>query len=141
VNSKRTALFRLRQICDDATLCPHEPPDTLSATKDAPSGAVGVVKMTSTQRMELMTKLLDLLADGGQEDCPICMEDLSHAAITPCGHIFCQGCIENWMMNETAVCPLCRGVISKASLVDVPEGGLPMEETESKVVCSLPQPC
>jgi SWI/SNF-related matrix-associated actin-dependent regulator of chromatin subfamily A3 len=89
------------------------------------------------ERQELISKLLDLLADGGHEECPICMEDISQPVITSCGHLYCRGCIENWMINETAVCPLCRGVISKASLVDAPEGDVAMKESDTKVVCSF----
>ena len=65
---------------------------------------------------------MDLIASGAQDECPICMDDVKNAVITTCGHVFCRGCVENWLINESAKCPLCRADISKAALLDAPQG-------------------
>ncbi|RKO88643.1 hypothetical protein BDK51DRAFT_10140, partial [Blyttiomyces helicus] len=44
-------------------------------------------------------------------DCAICMdpfEDSDRVRRLPCNHIFHVGCIDVWLVKETAACPLCR---------------------------------
>ncbi|ROW18215.1 hypothetical protein VPNG_00269 [Cytospora leucostoma] len=56
------------------------------------------------------------LRDGGvmawvkgesQRKCTLCLEELRDPAATQCGHVFCWGCIGDWV-REKPECPLCR---------------------------------
>lgn len=47
------------------------------------------------------------------EDCPICMEEVTRPLQLPCGHRFCADCLLREVLSkrcwEPSVCPLCRG--------------------------------
>ena len=49
------------------------------------------------------------MASDGGSTCPICYDTLSETVTTPCGHVFCKLCHENWY-NENATCPMCRQI-------------------------------
>ncbi|KAK4451391.1 hypothetical protein QBC34DRAFT_493072 [Podospora aff. communis PSN243] len=71
----------------------HEPPDQArpSAGESGESGAQ-------------LTKL-------AMKSCAICTEDFSQGTKVrklPCGHIFHVRCIDPWLVNFAATCPLCR---------------------------------
>jgi hypothetical protein len=40
-------------------------------------------------------------------NCSICLEEICDTTVTPCRHVFCYGCITNWV-NTNENCPLCR---------------------------------
>lgn len=42
--------------------------------------------------------------------CPICLKLLSHPSRTPCGHIFCTSCLQEWLPQK-AQCPECRSPV------------------------------
>lgn len=131
-------ILRLRQICDAAEMCAAEPPVATHAAggREGPSGGATALALSAEQRQELVLKLVGLLASGAMEECPICMDDVTNAVITACGHVFCRSCVEHWLMNEDAKCPLCRGPVSAATLVDAPPeaAAAPLEGTGDAVV-------
>ena len=46
-----------------------------------------------------------------QPTCAICLSDFKdHDAIKTlrCGHFFHSNCIDPWLINEKALCPVCR---------------------------------
>ncbi|KAF7302742.1 SNF2 superfamily protein [Mycena chlorophos] len=64
------------------------------------------------------------------DDCGICLDSLTEAMVTPCGHEFCDGCITNFLQapnpDENAglkaderPCPACRSTISPDKLFPV----------------------
>jgi hypothetical protein len=45
------------------------------------------------------------------ENCLICMDIYDEdklSRILPCGHAFHASCVDQWLMNSNAVCPVCR---------------------------------
>lgn len=51
--------------------------------------------------------------------CSICMEELHDPVSTPCGHVFCRRCIEEWLLRSN-VCPSCnRPDITKGDLITI----------------------
>ena len=49
------------------------------------------------------------LAETG-DVCPICLEELSSARITPCNHLFHMFCLKKWL-NVQNKCPMCHATI------------------------------
>ena len=57
-------------------------------------------------------------------ECPICMTVVVKPVVTPCGHLFCEGCIAKYV-HEThrggalsgAQCPQCRQPIALGKLM------------------------
>jgi hypothetical protein len=46
------------------------------------------------------------------EECPICFESGSCLEKTPCGHAFCQPCLNTHLMRIRN-CPMCRGQLNR----------------------------
>lgn len=53
-----------------------------------------------------------------QTSCIICFEECNEPSRTPCGHVFCRGCITQWLRNGTQrVCPYDRRPLEEEDLV------------------------
>ncbi|KAI9257297.1 hypothetical protein BDA99DRAFT_516075 [Phascolomyces articulosus] len=50
--------------------------------------------------------------------CPICLQMLSDAKSTPCGHTYCKECIEHAFRSGQSVCPVCKQSVSRRALRD-----------------------
>ncbi|CAL9760025.1 unnamed protein product [Musa acuminata subsp. burmannicoides] len=103
-------ILRLRQICNDVSLCPSDIKSFL------PSNALEDV----SQNPELLKKLASLVEDGDDFDCPVCLSPPLKTVITCCAHIFCQACILKTLKHLNASCPICRHPLSKTDLFVVP---------------------
>lgn len=62
-----------------------------------------------------LVPLEDLLEDGEEIDCPICLKEYGTSPLDdpvelPCGHIFGETCIEEWR-DQHLSCPLCRAAL------------------------------
>ncbi|KAL2480789.1 DNA/RNA helicase protein [Abeliophyllum distichum] len=103
-------LLRLRQICTDMALCPSDLKALL------PSSKIEDVKNNPT----LLEKLLSVLQDGEDFDCPICISPPTSTVITCCAHIFCRACILKTLKRTKPCCPLCRHPLSESDLFKAP---------------------
>ncbi|KAI9139256.1 SNF2 family N-terminal domain-containing protein [Paraphysoderma sedebokerense] len=118
-------MMRLRQICDDSSLCPSHAFDQFTSQGEQP-----LVDMDDENVKRLLSILKD--AEDSGEDCPICLDTLKNCVITLCRHFFCRPCIEQVITTnpDNASCPLCRHKISVQTLLSLPpEPELPEEES------------
>ncbi|MQL99268.1 hypothetical protein Taro_031986 [Colocasia esculenta] len=115
-------ILRLRQICNDMSLCPSNIKSLL------PSNALEDV----SQNPQLLEKLVSMVQEGDDFDCPVCLSPPRKTVITCCAHIFCQSCILRTLKQVNAHCPICRHSLSKSDLFLAP----PPASDEENVVTS-----
>ena len=53
-------------------------------------------------------------SDGQQ--CPICCDEFTDPVITPCEHVFCRECVDEYLNRGTGACPVCRRELQKVAL-------------------------
>ncbi|XP_020108129.1 putative SWI/SNF-related matrix-associated actin-dependent regulator of chromatin subfamily A member 3-like 1 isoform X3 [Ananas comosus] len=121
-------ILRLRQICNDVSLCPLDiksilPSDTLEDVSKNP---------------ELLKKLASLVKDGDDFDCPVCLCPPIKTVITCCAHLFCQSCILKTLKHLNARCPMCRHPLSKSDLFLAPESQSTLEDDLKSVSSNRP---
>jgi len=46
----------------------------------------------------------------GNPDCSICYGEMSRPIKLPCDHMYCEGCLSQWLEREST-CPLCRAEV------------------------------
>lgn len=126
-------ILRLRQICTDLALCPSDLKSLL------PSDIIEDV----SNNPDLLKKMVSVLQDGEDFDCPICISPPTDTVITLCAHIFCRGCILKTLKRAKPCCPLCRHPLSQTDLFSAPpeyseneSTGTSKASTSSKV-CAL----
>ncbi|KAK6942145.1 HIRAN domain [Dillenia turbinata] len=128
-------ILRLRQICCDQALCPMDlksllPSDNIEDVSNNP---------------DLLQKMVLLLQDGEDFECPICMCPPPDLVITCCAHMFCRNCILKNLKYTKACCPLCRHPLSQSDLFTAPPessdvkgaGVAPSRKTNSSKVSAL----
>ncbi|KAK4272432.1 hypothetical protein QN277_020993 [Acacia crassicarpa] len=103
-------ILRLRQICTDVALCPSDLKSLL------PSNNIEDV----SNNPELLQKLVEVLQDGEDFDCPICISPPTDIVITCCAHIYCQACILKTLQRSKGCCPLCRHPLEESDLFSAP---------------------
>ncbi|XP_047947386.1 putative SWI/SNF-related matrix-associated actin-dependent regulator of chromatin subfamily A member 3-like 1 [Salvia hispanica] len=103
-------IVRLRQICTDLALCPADLRALL------PQSQIEDV----TNNPKLLQKLLSVLQDGEDFDCPICISQPMDIIITCCAHIFCEPCILKTIKRSKPCCPMCRHPLSESDLFKAP---------------------
>ncbi|KAI9120736.1 hypothetical protein K1719_007769 [Acacia pycnantha] len=103
-------ILRLRQICTDMALCPSDLKSLL------PSNNIEDV----SNNPELLQKLVEVLQDGEDFDCPICISPPTEIVITCCAHIYCQACILKTLQRSNGCCPLCRHPLKESDLFSAP---------------------
>lgn len=65
--------------------------------------------------------MVEVLQDGEDFDCPICISPPTNVVITCCAHIFCQACIVKTLQRTKPCCPLCRSPLSQSDLFSAPQ--------------------
>ena len=105
-------LLRLRQTCNHWTLCRQRIADLLNLLADQ-----DVVVLNDKNR-EILQQALQLVIES-QEECPVCIDDLTAPVITHCKHTFCGGCIRK-VIETQSKCPMCRTPLDETKLVEPP---------------------
>ncbi|MBA0842839.1 hypothetical protein Goarm_000079 [Gossypium armourianum] len=113
-------LLRLRQICTSLALLP------LDLRALFPSSNVEDV----SNNPELLKKMVVMLQDGEDFDCPICISPPVDVVITCCAHIFCRSCILKTLQRTKPCCPLCRQPLSQSDLFSAPPKSSEADHTE-----------
>lgn len=114
-------ILRLRQICCSMALCPPE------VTSLLPSNKIEDV----SNNPELLKKLVAVLEDTEDIDCPICVFPCTNLIITRCAHIYCRACILKTLQNSQRRCPLCRGPLTESDLFSAPPESCKSSEVEN----------
>ncbi|KAB1993050.1 hypothetical protein ES319_D13G001600v1 [Gossypium barbadense] len=113
-------LLRLRQICTSLALLP------LDLRALFPSSNVEDV----SNNPELLKKMVVMLQDGEDFDCPIRISLPVDVVITRCAHIFCRSCILKTLQRTKPCCPLCRQPLSQSDLFSAPPKSSEADHTE-----------
>ncbi|CAO2181925.1 unnamed protein product [Urochloa humidicola] len=74
-----------------------------------------VISLVDTPEVNFFKELPEPVKEAPKEPkftCPICMNELTEAASTVCGHIFCQKCIKAAIQAQKK-CPTCRRSLNK----------------------------
>ncbi|KAL3533507.1 hypothetical protein ACH5RR_007028 [Cinchona calisaya] len=130
-----SVLVRLRQVCNALALCPPDIREMLPSLEDV------------NNNPKLLEKMLSVLQEGEDFDCPICMCPPTNPVITCCAHIFCQSCILKTLRRSNPSCPLCRHPLTDSDLFQAPpklpemDNGLGSSSYSSKVAVLLQRLC
>lgn len=67
---------------------------------------------------ERRANLIERISQLSEKSCAICYEEYKNPIVLPCTHVFCGGCLLNWMRNGN-VCPECRAPIQSQRLIGI----------------------
>ncbi|KAI3402201.1 hypothetical protein diail_130 [Diaporthe ilicicola] len=103
-------LLRLRQTCNSWTLCKERIVDLLKTLEDQ------AVVVLNDKNRAILQKALRLFIES-QDECPVCIDNLSAPVITHCKHVFCGDCIRK-VVETQARCPMCRSPLAEDQLLE-----------------------
>ena len=95
----------------------YAPPDEGTDPVDE-GGGDGMLNRVNPVRMRLVDSSHYL-----NQTCSICLDDFERGEtirVLPCKHAFHSTCVDEWLVNRRAVCPVCKGrlaVCSKSSSI------------------------
>jgi DNA repair protein RAD5 len=62
------------------------------------------------------------VGDDSAIECVICLSPFERPALLECAHVFCRECVEPMFNgNGNMHCPICRRLVNRARMLDVPE--------------------
>jgi hypothetical protein len=69
------------------------------------------------QQAQYIEGLERRVAEAEANPCPICMDAIpaGGVAVTPCAHVFCDGCLLPWVRSHGR-CPMCRADVREAAV-------------------------
>ncbi|KAF7799206.1 hypothetical protein EIP86_010437 [Pleurotus ostreatoroseus] len=121
--NERISYFRQLQEISD-TVAEAEWDGSLQnamANNDTERAALDAKINTGHARQRYLDYLAAAQADGtldeDQESCILCKCEFTRGYVTPCAHVFCEGCMKEWLTRkEGKACPICRVVIDRDEL-------------------------
>lgn len=77
-----------------------------------------------------------------QFQCPICQQVFTDPVTTPCGHNFCQACIQNvWGSSEVCQCPTCKRTFNTRPEISINAAFKELADTFRNIIfCSPASP-
>ncbi|KAG0595364.1 hypothetical protein M758_UG160800 [Ceratodon purpureus] len=117
-------LLRLRQCCDHPFLVmsrgdTQEYADLSKLAKRfLKGGQEGSVNVPTKAFVEEVVKDLQ---SGEKGECPICLESIDDAVLTPCAHSMCRDCLfASWRNYGGGPCPICRQTLTRQDIITAP---------------------
>ncbi|KNE70942.1 hypothetical protein AMAG_15207 [Allomyces macrogynus ATCC 38327] len=94
-------------------------PDAVATQADAVTSAVAAP--TNEFLSQTVSNLLD---QGDQSECPLCLDPVTQPKLFPCFHVFCHDCITDCLAKlaqrgEASACPVCRRSVTEDELMRV----------------------
>lgn len=105
-----TVVANVLSRCNHWTLCKERVVNLLESLDDQ-----DVVVLTDKNR-DILQQALALVIES-QEECPVCIDQLTSPIITACKHAFCGPCIRQVIQNQ-GKCPMCRAALTEDHLVE-----------------------
>lgn len=87
----------------------------------------------STFVLKTLEKINDNINFNEDENCIICYDNMNKPILTPCGHMFCNSCIQT-CINMKPECPMCKHHITRDMLIDIKKKVDNTEETEENTL-------
>lgn len=103
---------QLRALMDDIGIKEHGDCDATAAASaaNAPTGTLAATVPADGGDAQSSTN-----SDDADTQCPVCLEECEERTTAhPCGqHAFCFACIDRWVSERSATCPICRVPVEK----------------------------
>lgn len=98
-----------RNICSRQLSLYLEHPELVSLDyRGEKLAAVEATASSISNKFHIPEKTIDSRA---QETCSVCLEKITDASVTPCGHVFCCECMQE-LHKRQINCPMCRSKIT-----------------------------
>eukprot|EP00249_Psilotum_nudum_P015533 c25378_g1_i1 orf=73-3459(+) len=66
-------------------------------------------------------EVVEDLRRGERTECPICLEAVEDAVLTPCAHCLCRECLfGSWRNSSGGPCPICRQYMGRQDIITAP---------------------
>ncbi|KNE69868.1 hypothetical protein AMAG_14715 [Allomyces macrogynus ATCC 38327] len=94
------------------------------ATPDAGATTTDAAAPAAPSNEFLSQTVSNLLDQGDQNECPLCLDPVTQPTLFPCFHAFCHDCITDYLAKlaqrgEPSACPVCRRSVTEDELMHV----------------------
>lgn len=122
-------LLRMRQCCDHPFLVlsrgdtgEFSDLDKLARRfLDGSSSIPGENEKGAALSKAYVQEVVDDLRKGNKAECPICLEVVEDAILTPCAHCMCRECLlASWSSGASGLCPICRQSMTRQQILTAP---------------------
>ena len=67
-------------------------------------------KIAEASYILTMLRKVTSICEKKEEECIICLDELKKPVLTKCGHIFCNGCLSQFLRIKQS-CPICKAIV------------------------------